>query len=246
MSPPFLFRIDEIDEDPNGASTINNNPLLSAAPWIPSIGAIRSRGGDVSGKWWFCNGQGIQGIQNHQLPAGMTQYKSFSMFWCDGFGYLLYRGDATRPNAESVLKPLRFGHDRDDNYSSYLSEAEDESALLCRRRDQAWVSMLLPDIYHGQTETPYEQYGALKGDLGIFLGLIAFAIRKDLLPSYLPSMFTHGEWKTWSMPNGRAHQRGVVVYIYTCPRGWPTANSQGSTATDLIAYEQGRLGKYYN
>jgi hypothetical protein len=62
--------------------------------------------------------------------------------------------------------------------------------------------MLLPNIYHG-IETPYQQYGALKGELGIFLALIAFSMRKDLLPQCLPAMFAGKQWLTHTLKHGR-------------------------------------------
>jgi hypothetical protein len=64
-----------------------------------------------------------------------------------------------------------------------------------------WPNMLLPDIYHGP-QTPYVQYGALKGELAIFLGLLAFSMSKDYVSQYLPSTFTNQQWNVHNIPRG--------------------------------------------
>jgi hypothetical protein len=71
--------------------------------------------------------------------------------------------------------------------------------------------MLLPDIYyHSAPTTPYQQYGGLKGELAIFLALVAFAMVPEKMPNVLPVMFQNGEWKTYSMPHGRKSNSDVV------------------------------------
>jgi len=64
--------------------------------------------------------------------------------------------------------------------------------------------MLLPDIYwQCATLTPYEQYAGLKGELAIFLALIAFAMAPEQMPHVLPNMLINGEWRTYGMAHGR-------------------------------------------
>jgi hypothetical protein len=71
--------------------------------------------------------------------------------------------------------------------------------------------MLLPDIYyHSAPTTPYQQYAGLKGELAIFLALVAFAMVPEKMPNVLPVMFQNGEWKTYSMPHGRKSNSDVV------------------------------------
>lgn len=182
-------------------------------------------------------------------------YKSYSMFFSNGRAFSVMRGNASSPHDE-VWFPLSFDHDR-RTYSSYLTNARFEPALLCFRSDQRWVNMLLPDIYHGRYVVP-PPYGGLKGDLAIFLALIAFAIPMDRLQQDLPAMFHTGAWQQYEMGNGSTysrghqsqtliniadnaqgdHQRGVVVEIWTYPGRYG-----GSSTDDIVAFEEN--GMYY-
>lgn len=247
MSPRYLVRIDEIWENPSRITKDMRTQPHPTADWVPILGAIESKSGGVTGTWWYCDGNEIEDAAINQPPPNAQPFQTFSTFFCRGFGFWLYRGDATRPNITTTFHPLRFEHDRADGYSSYLTEAASNSALLCRRTDQSWIKMLLPDIYHGDYEMTSQnyQYGALKGDLGVFLGLIAFSVRARELQGVFPAMFRDGRWQTYTMNHGRTHKRGVVVYIYTCPKDWPEEGQQASTSNELRNYEQGRLGKYY-
>lgn len=161
---------------------------------------VRVAGG-VSGTWWFNNGTQIYSIP--APPQANLFYDAYSMYFCDGFGFWLLKGDATNPNAAATWQPLRFEHDKNDGYSSYLCNVSDNRSLLCRRKEQQWVKMLLPDIYHGTTVTRHQEYGALKGDLAIFLGLVAFAAQPAQLPNVIPVMFQNSSWQTFSMEHGR-------------------------------------------
>lgn len=125
------------------------------------------------------------------------------MYYSDGRGFMVLRGDATRPDPGEHWLPLCFEHDQRDNYSSYLTNAKEQPALYCWRADQAWVRMLLPDVYHGSNRVSQVPYGALKGDLPIFLSLVAFSMSVNEVESYLPSMFQHGRWQVYGMANGR-------------------------------------------
>lgn len=132
-------------------------------------------------------------------------YKTYSMFYCDGKAFLVLRGNAAAtPNDEGWL-PLCFEHDKSD-YTSYLTNARFEPALHCRRTDQQWVKMLLPDVYHGRWEVP-SPHGGLKGELPIFLALMAFAIPIDRLQRDLPAMFHSGTWQQYHMTHGSMYSR---------------------------------------
>ncbi|KAF3000089.1 hypothetical protein E8E13_002794 [Curvularia kusanoi] len=131
--------------------------------------------------------------------------------------------------------PLTFDHDKKD-YSSFLTNAKFAPALHCYRKDQKWMKMLLPDIYHGRWEVP-QPYGGLKGELAIFLALVAFSMPVDNLKQYLPSMFRSGTWQQYEMANGRDHKRGVVVEVRVSP------SSRHSSKEDLESFEE--HGMYY-
>ena len=99
------------------------------------------------------------------------------------------------------MLPLSFEHDKKD-YSSYLTNARYEPSLHCHRSDQKWMEMLLPDVYHDRWEVP-PPYGGLKGELAIFLALVAFSVPVESLSTYLPAMFQSGRWQQYDMLHGR-------------------------------------------
>lgn len=176
------------------------------AAWVPSFirGAnLRVKAG-VSGQHFYCNGNQIGSIIAEHMPAGMKCYQTYSVFYHVGFGFWVLKGDATNPGPEATWHPLCFEHDLQDGYSSYLCNASESHVLACRRTDQQWLSMLLPDInYDGTPISQYQQYGALKGELAIFLALIAFTMPPAQLAHTLPSMFIGGNWQVYQMPHGR-------------------------------------------
>jgi hypothetical protein len=250
FSQGFIFRIEEIGEHPNGPVVINNKGF-----WVPSTspGHIRV-GGGVSGEIWLCDFQGIQPL-NLPLPSGANLYAVTSAYYCAGYGFWALMGDATQPD-EECWRPLTFDHDYSD-YSSYLSNAGSMQTLRCQRPDQLWPKMLLPGIYQVPPTPTNSAYGGMKGDLALFLALIAFSLSKEHLQQYLISMLIGGKWQVHGLPHGRkftvhlantlnllmihtqgTHQRGVVVYVYTYPGGF--------SQDDLRQYEDGVYGHYYN
>ncbi|KAF2465213.1 uncharacterized protein BDR25DRAFT_91572 [Lindgomyces ingoldianus] len=239
MSPPFVFRIDEIAESPDAnASTL----VDSRGNWMPSTesGANIRMSGGVSGRWYFCDRECIRQV-NH-CPPNAARYKTFSVYFVGGFGFWVLRGDATSPGEGEAWQPLRFDWDQ-ENFSSFLTNAGQQSTLRVQRTDQEWPKMLLPDIYQTTSMTPFTAYGGLKGELPLFLALVAFSVRKDYLASVLPTMFQQHEWRTHEYQHGRENLRGVVVYVYTCPSG---SAQTVSPRDELQQYEEGRLGHYYN
>ena len=201
MQPPFFFRIDEIREADDALVLIDRS-----ANAIPSLlpGANVGAGGGVSGKWFGCTGQQIVQVAPEALPSNVKHFKTYSMFYRGGFGFWVLEGDATRPPTSAAWHPLQFDYDPNDGYSSYLCNVAQNRTVQYRRTDQQWLSMLLPDVYFQSAPTvPYPQCGALKGELAIFLGLIAFSMQPTQLPRHLPNMFVNGAWQTHPMQHGR-------------------------------------------
>ena len=157
--------------------------------------------GGATGKWWFCNGLQIYLVA--ELPAGATHYKTNSIYFCGGHGFWVMPGNATSPTDGQTWHRLRFDLDENDGFTAYMSTAGQYSTLFCRRPDQPWVKMLLPDIYHGRRMTDPRYGQGLTGELPIFLGLIAFAIQKDDTVRLLPEMMKNSYWQTYKMPHGR-------------------------------------------
>ncbi|KAF1954088.1 hypothetical protein CC80DRAFT_418342 [Byssothecium circinans] len=225
--PPFFFRIDEIVE--RGVSRPQNDGNI----WRPSTrrGDNACIPGGASGKWWYCDGQGIRPMPG--LPANSVPYKTFSAYYCGGFGFWILRGDATRPTGGEAWHPLSFDYEETD-YSTYLTNAGQRHTLNWTRPDQFWPRMLLPTHYHDARRVTQDlRYGGLTGDLPIFLALLAFSMPPNQLTYMLPFMFQAGRWGFHSLQDGRTDKRGVVVYVYTCPPSY----SARSTAEELRRYE---------
>lgn len=150
---------------------------------------------------WLCDGWQISVLDDNNLLQRAKPYKTYSAYYCHGKGFQILRGNATTTKQEEGWLPLSFDHDKTD-YSSYLTNARFEPSLHCHRSDQKWMKMLLPDIYHDRREA-LAPCGGLKGELAIFLALIAFSIPADSLQTYLPAMFQSGKWQQFDMLNGR-------------------------------------------
>lgn len=149
----------------------------------------------------MCDGSHIKILDDNNLLKRAKPYKTYSAYYCDGMGFQLLRDNATQTKREEGWLPLSFDHDKTD-YSSYLTNARYEPGLHCHRSDQKWMNMLLPDVYHDRWEVS-APYGGLKGELAVFLALIAFSIPVDSLLTYLPAMFHGGKWQQYNMANGR-------------------------------------------
>lgn len=150
---------------------------------------------------WLCDGRQIKILDDSNLLRRAKPYKTYSAYYCHGKGFQILRDNAVTTRREEGWLPLSFEHDKTD-YSSYLTNARYEPDLFCHRTDQKWMKMLLPDVYHGSWSVP-APYGGLKGELAIFLALIAFSIPVHSLQQYLPAMFQSGEWQQYDMVNGR-------------------------------------------
>jgi hypothetical protein len=194
--PPYIFRIDEIRENPG-----INPKATNTGHWLPStVRDYNYRSGDgVSGLYWFCDRQRIRAIPQDGLPKDLEHFRTFSVFYCAGLGFWVLRGDGTAPHPGDSWTPLRFDLGSDD--SAYLTQAGVSDHLFCQRTDQLWAHMLLPNIYHGpQTTDP--RRGGLCGDLSIFLALAAMSMQPEHLRQWLPWMFQNSQWYPHSLSNG--------------------------------------------
>ncbi|KAJ4988630.1 hypothetical protein SVAN01_05921 [Stagonosporopsis vannaccii] len=231
--PAFIFQINEVREHPNVDETVDVN-----GHWMPSYvrGYNQPVTEGVTGTWWMCNGNRIWPLPGSTPPQEAQVWKTYSVFFCGGHGFRVMRGNATDPSDGQAYHPLAFEHHSHDNWSSYLTNVMGSPTLCCHREDQVWTRMLLPNTYHGSL-TAVQQYGGLKGELPIFLALIAFSMPPDHLRTYLPAMMHNGAWQQFTMQNGWIHKRGVVVTVYTF--------SGGSSAADLRHAEEGNGQRYY-
>lgn len=231
--------------------------------WVPPYHPGQTRvaqGKGATGTWWVCNGNQVYPVNENALPEDKIPYKTFSVFFSYGFGFRILRGDATNPPVGEAWYPLGFEHDDNDGYSSYLTNVLQQASLRCHRQDQAWVKMLLPNTFHGP-EVTATSWGALKGELPIFLALLALSMPHANVPTLLPFLFQNGQWTTHNLAIGSgctypkrkallrpliclcfyigSDKRGVVVTVYAVP-GWA-----GGSHQHLQALEEGRSGKYY-
>lgn len=207
----FYFQINEIRESGKfpGIGPLERPPSAEGAHVVVGEGA--------SYRWWYCDGNRIQPAQ--QLPTGLIWYKTYSVFYREGFGFWILRGDAGNPGPGETWQPLCFDQDQYDQGASYLCNVAQRRAVAYRRETR-WLPMLLPDIYYENAHvTRNEAYGGLKGELAIFLALIAFSMRPEQLASRLPYMLQSGSWMTHNLPHGRQEKRGVTVSIWTLPQG---------------------------
>ncbi|KAF3039044.1 hypothetical protein E8E12_008599 [Didymella heteroderae] len=232
--PAFVFQITEVREHENVLPGVDSN-----GHWLPShipgYNVIARVG--ATGVWFVCNGEAIWTAAHTDLPR-MEHYKTFSVFFCGGFGFRVLEGNATSPASGKTWRPLGFEYDPNDGHSSFLTNVLQETTLKYRREDQGWVNVLLPNTYHG-SKTRNPDKGALKGELPIFLALLALSMPLQYLQAYIPQMMQNGAWTWHKLGSGWDDKRGVIVTVYSVP-GWA-----GGGAADIQAYEDGRTGKYY-
>ncbi|KAF9691188.1 hypothetical protein EKO04_010820 [Ascochyta lentis] len=232
----FLFRIDEVREDPEANPNVDNN-----GHWIPSYepgdNIVVNEG--VSGIWWYCNGNQIYRVDYDNLPQGRIHYKTYSVFFSGGSGFKILHGNALNPRPGVAYHPLGFVHHAGDGYSSSLTNVLQGTTLRCHRADQIWVSKLLPNTYHGPLATTPDQ-GGLKGELPIFLALLALSMPVASLQTYLPHMFRNGMWQMHNLPHGWVDKRGVLVSVYSLP-----TRGGGTNAQAIANLEEGHGRRYY-
>ncbi len=192
----YVFRITEVREHENVDPATDAN-----GHWIPSLipGGIQRVNQGVSGILWMCNGTQLRAVE--ALPRGARPWKTFSLFFSGGYGFRVMAGDARNPPSHQGYHPLGFEHDDEDGNSSYLTHVMQQPTLRCHRADQGWTRMLLPNTYHGPL-TNVQGQGGLKGELAIFLALLAFSMPPDQLPTYFGSLLQNGVWQSWTTRDG--------------------------------------------
>lgn len=206
----YLFRIDEIVPSPNAPPRYDKHGM-----WNPplELGASERRFGvGATGVWWYCRGQQIQRIVQQTPPPGSSHFQTCSVYFCEGFGFRVLRGDATQPAANEAWRPLSFGHDHVD-YSSYLTNAGSERTLRYQRFGQIWPQMLFPVNNQVTAAQTSSRYGGLKGDLSIFLALIAFSMGSQHLMYMLPHMLSKGAWAVHQHQHGRKLNKSAVQIL---------------------------------
>jgi len=233
QKPAFIFRIDEIQQSRDEIEKIDKD-----GNWIPLLipGSIRrrNRGYGASGQYWYFNGYSLVRLQTAELPKGAGAFSTFSMFYSQPYGFRVLRGDATAPDDDETWLPLMFEHDIGRG-SSGVCNVGHGHAMLCHRPQTVWLNMLLPSPYFGPpTQDPMR--GGLRGELPVFLALIAFSMKPREISQVLPQMVQNGIWAVHGRQNGWTHKRGVVVDVY----------SYNGNNDDLERYEEGQFGNYYN
>ncbi|KAH8730697.1 hypothetical protein GQ44DRAFT_672498 [Phaeosphaeriaceae sp. PMI808] len=222
----FFFKIDELRENPGATPLATKDDI-----WIPGTSEnYNYRSGDgVSGQWWAHDGQKIYRIRDFS-PEG-NPYSCASMYYSAGRGFWVFRGDAVDHTAEGKWHPLKFNWT-----SSFTFLSHEGSEFTSRSRDSMnrWHRMLLPNIYHGAQGG---QSDGLRGEIAIFLALIALSMQPSELTKSLPWMYQDGNWQVHNLPNGWNHKRGVVVKVYTGPK---------LSVEQFRCYEQGNYGCYYH
>lgn len=148
----------------------------------------------------YCNGFGFQ-IQ--QRPATAIHFKTYSFYHNRGNIWVL-NYDATRSavgdgidNHEHTQahffednenwtnwQPLMFNHYNNFSMACYGGE---RFTLLAPMADRAWMSILLPNIYHPLNASVH---AGLTSELPIVLALLAFSITRE----YHPWLFQNGQW----------------------------------------------------
>jgi hypothetical protein len=169
-----------------------------------------------------------EGIQHFKTVS--VYYESEAGFWAVPFDATRYpvgngrqdnndeedeeddaQGDPD-PNAEYTWvdwKKMRFNWDDDTNepaYRSWIVIGGQHHQLQAQRPDQmAWLRQILPNRYHASQErnTPYTQYAALNGDLGLLLALVAFSVRPRNVAEAVTTCLTGNGWREHNHTAGR-------------------------------------------
>lgn len=222
MAPQYIFEVIEFRDRPGSEleGDLYGQELLPCHADEIQIEAQT----ESSGCYYYCNGQRISNMTS--LPDDVALFHSYSVFYDRGFWVLpadLRYEDIRQQNAaaeegkdqnDAGLSPdsedmnnddklnwrrISFDWDEQD-YSSYVYWAGEHETLRLQRTDQAWVSALLPDIYHGPSTSLHPGYGGLNGDLALILALVAFSVRPRDVPERLTRSFRQGRWLESSEP----------------------------------------------
>ena len=193
--PSFMFRTEEIAEHPQ------ITPRTERRSWRPPIspGWSYSLEAGISNIYGHCDGQKISWLS--QLLPDTPVYKQYSIYYAEGTGFWVLKGDGRAPPKDEDWERLGF-----DTYGdrglSYLTNAGQSSTLYIQPDPSDWAYILLQDIYHSRTPATPQRPGGLIGELPIFLGLLAFSTTRENLQSVLQYMFVTGQWNThpWQTP----------------------------------------------
>jgi hypothetical protein len=162
--------------------------------------------GDSTGTWFCFNPTSNEIGRAYPitaLPESAVHYKDVSVyydhdyFWCvpydaTQFGVGDWKQDLPEPEEEDAPDDqeedrfyhewhlMKFTHD-ETTYASSVRIGAEKDQLLTQRPDQSWVHEIFPEVYHAPAgyRTPDTRFGALNGDLGLLLALVAFSVRPN-------------------------------------------------------------------
>lgn len=233
-APPFYFQTDHLrpNEDPRYDPYGN---------WRPPINNT-TFGGGTSYCYFKCDGRSI--LQIPALPPGCVHFKTFSMYYDDSKFYVVNYDASSYPvggvgRRDLDLIPWKVMHfEHRTNCSSYATIAATDRRLQVERENQRWPRILIPDSHraHPGARTPYDQYGAMNGELPIVIALNAYSVEPDHV-LWLWSRFNYNWHLHDHQTHGRRDHRGMVIRTWYHP---------GETSQqDLIRYENGQRGSIY-
>ena len=186
--------------------------------------------GDTTGKIFYFDGMTAAEVTS--LPAGMTLFKSTSVyyestsgFWAvpyDASSYMVGNGrqandddndeseeDASGEEDTEEENPLGYfdWHQIQFNwdeqrYSSLVWIVGEHAQVQIQRPDQLWLPQILPEQYHTQQVTPHPAYGALNGDLSILLALVAFSVRPSRVQDAVQHCLLGTGWRAHNLARG--------------------------------------------
>jgi hypothetical protein len=134
-------------------------------------------------------------VPGNQLPWDSQPYKTMSTYYSAGQGFWILNGDAANlsPDDWEAWHLLKFEHSGADK-SSYLTNVGPHQTLKVQRADQRWPGLLLPNIYHTANQPDVLEEGGLRGDLPIFLALIALSTTAPYTSAAIRTSFIGGSW----------------------------------------------------
>lgn len=247
----FYFRIDKMRQANHCPSRIHND--IWYPPRV--LGWNELVAGDSSGLWFCFDSETRRATRlEHGLPAGSEFFKEVSVyyyhdiFWCVPYDATRYpvgdwkqdvqnddeeeeddsEDEEETPTASYMdWHPLRFSYDA-TTYTSFARLGVDGQTLVSQRPDQQWVSEILPDVYHAPDthHVTDRRVGALNGDLGLLLALVALSVRPDMVRRAVEHCVRGDGWRATGLPRragckcSRSYLGFTVLICYRDQQTW--------------------------